>query len=207
MRGEAKERGVNKSKKESWNENDLKVTWAEIIPPEMWEELAMKLNLGSNYDKGAPTANKHVTYHAYINKTAEEIRLNSQRRYRTDTEVFRVAIHLGMNLLYNIFIRKSDILEKSRTRFFYEALADVERDMERATMLDVINTKRADLAKKVNKKKMTHDEAKASLDRLFKTIPEEDRDYISQNIPQNEVENIKNIESDLMKNFLKLRND
>lgn len=200
MRGEAKERGVVKGVK--WDEKEVKKTWTEIIPKDMWEEVAVKLNLSSEYVKGTITANRHITYQAYLNKTAEEIRINSQRRYRTDTEIFRVSVHLGMNILWNIFCRKPEVLKKSRSKFFYETLMDVEKNMERATMAQIINTKKVELSKMLSKGTITYEEAQTEIKKLWDSVPEDDLDYVKKCIPKDDGEKIKNIGHNLMKDLL-----
>lgn len=200
MRGEAKERGVVKNSK--WSEGEIKKSWTDIIPEEMWEDVSKKLNLASEYEKGTQTANRHITYQAYLNKTVEEIRLNSQRRYRTDSEIFRVSVHLGMNLLYNIFCRKSKMLKKSRTRFFYEALQEVERNMERATMLSIMQEKNTEFTKKISKGKMTLEDAAIEMKRFWDNVPPEDLDFIKKGMSRENTDNVKNIGNDLVKKFV-----
>ena len=200
MRGSPKDRGVINHDK--WDEKDAKKTWSDIIPESLWNEMVTKLNLSSEYVKGTQTAHRNVTYQSYLNKLAEEFRCNSQRRYRTDSEIFRVAIHLGINILYNIFIKKAGALKKSRSMFFYEALQEIESNMERATMAHIMNSTKAELSKKVNKGKMTHEEAVKELKKFWKTIPEEDLEYVKKYLSQHQVDNVRNIGEDLLKDVI-----
>jgi len=114
MRCQGRERG----KVKNWSSDDAKKSWAEIIPEELWDELGEKLNLNSEYPKGTPTVARHVTYQSFLNKLAEEIRLSKSSQFRTDTEIFRVSIHLGMGILYNIFCRDRNCIQESRGYFF-----------------------------------------------------------------------------------------
>lgn len=203
MRGEAKSRGVIKNEK--FTEKDAKKkTWVEIIPDELWDEMGQKLNLSSEYEKGTLTVHRNVTYQTYLNKLAEEIRCNSGKRYRTDSEIFRVAVHLGMNILYNIFFRKTKMLKKTRSAFFYEVLQDVERNMERATMAHDMSLKRAELINMIKHRKITRDEALAEMDKFWKAVPEEDAEYIRGCLNNKNVDNVRNIYDDLTRNDLNI---
>jgi len=199
MRIQAKERGRIK-----WTGAEAKKSWAEIIPEELWEELGDKLNFSSEYPKGTPTVARHVTYQSFLNKLAEEIRLSPRSFFRTDTEIFRVTIHLGMGILYNIFCRDRNCIEESRGYFFYKALRDVEREMERATVISVISEKRIALNALVKNRSMTKENAQKSLKKLVNALPKADQQFVMDFFNKPKVDNVIDIGDEMMKDFIML---
>lgn len=199
MRLQAKERGKIK-----WTDSEAKKSWAELIPEELWEELGEKLNLNSEYPKGTPTVARHITYQSFINKLAEEIRLSRNSFYRTDTEIFRVAVHLGIGILYNIFCRDRKCIEESRGYFFYKAVRDVEREMERATVISVINDKKIALQALVRGRTMSKEDAQKSLRKMINALPKNDQQFVIDFFNKPKTDNVVDIGEDIMKDYISL---
>jgi hypothetical protein len=199
MRLQAKERGKIK-----WTGSEAKKSWAELIPEELWEDLGEKLNFSSEYPKGTPTVARHITYQSFLNKLAEEIRLSPNSFFRTDTEIFRVTIHLGMGILYNIFCRDRKCIEESRGYFFYKALRGVEREMERATVISVINEKRVALNNLVKNRSMTKENAQESLNKLVNALPKADQQFVRDFFNRPKVDNVVDITDEMMKDSISL---
>jgi len=184
-----------------WTDDEAKRSWAEAIPIELWDELFDKLNFSSEYPKGTVTAARHVTYSQHINKLAEMIRISKKSCFRTDSEIFRVAVHHGIGLMYNVFCNNNNETKKTRSHFFYAALKDLEKQMERATMISIINEKAAALSALIKNKSMTDEEAHEALEKIYATLPEDDKEYIVGFFKKPKVDNIRNIHDDLMKSF------
>ena len=184
-----------------WND-DSKVSWAEAIPPELWDELFEKLNWGSEYPKGTITAARHVTYSQHFNRLAEMIRLSKKSVFRTDTEIFRVAIHQGMGLLYNVFCNSKNSTKNTRSHFFYEAIKDLEKKMEQATMVSVLNEKISELSVMIKKHAMSREQANAEIDKLFMKLPEDDKEHVVAFFKNPNSDNVRNINEDLINNFV-----
>jgi len=199
MRLQARERGKIK-----WTDSEAKKSWAEIIPEELWEELGEKLNFSSEYPKGTPTVARHVTYQSFLNKLSEEIRLSRNSFFKTDTEIFRVAIHLGIGILYNVFCRDRKCIEESRGYFFYKALRDVEREMERATIISVVQEKKTALNALVKKRSMTKETAQESLNKLVNSLPKADQQFVRDFFNRPKVDNVVDIAEEMMKDSISL---
>lgn len=199
MRTEGRERGKIK-----WVDEEAKKSWAEVIPPELWDELAEKLNFSSEYPKGTPTVARHITYQSFINKLAEEIRLSPMSFFRTDTEVFRVAVHQGIGILYNIFCRNKKCIQESRGYFFYKALRDVERQMERATIISIISDKKTALSSLVKNRSMSKEDANEALLKLFNSLPGPDQRFVKEFFSRPKVDNVIEIGDDILKGFAQL---
>lgn len=199
MRCQGRERG-----KAKWTNDDAKKSWAEIIPEELWDELGEKLNLNSEYPKGTPTVARHVTYQSFLNKLSEEIRLSKNSQFRTDTEIFRVSIHLGIGILYNIFCRDRKCIEESRGYFFYKAVRDVEREMERATVISVVQEKRNALNALVKNRSMSKEDAVDSLNRMVDALPKSDQKFVRDFFSKPKVDNVIDIADEIMKDSVSL---
>lgn len=200
----AKPSGTDRFKMKWTDDDAVKKSWTDSIPPELWDELFALLNFSSEYPKGTLTAVRHVTYSQHFNRLAEMIRISKKSCFRTDTEVFRVAIHHGMGLLYNVFCNKKNEHKNTRSHFFYAALQDLEKKMERATMVSVINDKIAGLTECVNKREMTKEEAQENLNVLLNTLPEDDKEYFRVFFRKPNKDNVRSIGEELMKNFTML---
>lgn len=184
-----------------WLTNDEKKSLAELIPDEMWDELAGKLNFSPEYPKGTQTVSRHITYQSHINKLVEEIRCSKKSRFRTDSEVFRVIVHHGVGLVWNVFCRKPEKLSKSRAYFFYEILQEIEKEMERASMIAEIRENKKKLLAKVKSKDMTKEDAKKAFDKLMGAVADEDRNFIKSFFNEDREDNVTDIDSYLMKSF------
>jgi len=199
MRLQARERGKIK-----FTDEQAKKSWAEVIPEELWDELAEKLNFSSEYPKGTPTVARHVTYQSFLNKLAEEIRLSPNSFFRTETEIFRVAIHHGIGILYNIFCRNRKCIQESRGYFFYKALRDVEREMERATIISIIQGKRSDLETLVRKRSMSAEDANLSFNRLVNALPKRDQEFVREFFSRPSKDNVIELETEIGKEIIRL---
>lgn len=193
----AKERG------KWWTEEDLQTkSWVDLIDDELWTEIAAKINLGSEYPKGTQTAVKNITYSAYLNKAAEMIRLAAKPRYRTETEIFRVALHLGFASLYNIFCKNNGkLLKTTRCGIFYEALKNVEKKMERAHIIALLDAKMIELSDLMKEGGMDQDEADEILKYMHESLPEEDQKAIKEHMTKANQGNIRNIKAELRSKF------
>jgi len=199
MRLQARERG-----KVKWTDAEAKKSWAEIIPEELWEELGEKLNFSSEYPKGTATVARHITYQSFLNKLAEEIRLSPNSFFRTDTEIFRVAVHLGIGILYNVFCRDRKCIQESRGYFFYKALRDVEKEMERATVISIVNEKRVALNALVKNRSMTKEDAQNALKKMVLALPKADQQFVTDFFNKPKVDNVIDIGDEMMKEFITL---
>ena len=184
---------------------ESKQSWVETLSQETWDTIAERINLSSEYPKGTQTAVRHVTYAAHLNKIAEIVRLSSGLRFRTETEIFRVAIHQGMSVLYSIICsNKEKKTRKTRAYFFYEALKDVEKSMERASMISIIKEKIDECANHIKRKNITREAANAELEKLFSTLPEEDKSYIIAFFKAPRTDNVFDINGEIVNELMKL---
>ena len=197
MRKTTKERG------RWWTEEDLQTkSWVDLIDEELWIEIAAKINLGSEYPKGTQTAVKNVTYSAYLNKAAEMIRLAAKPRYRTETEIFRVALHHGFASLYSIFCKNNGKLAKgTRYGIFYNALKDVEKKMERAQIISMLDTKMIELSDKIKDGSMDQEQADEIIIYLYESTSEEDQKAIKAHMDKANSGNVRNIKAELRSKF------
>ena len=194
-------RGVAKK----WSDDELKSkkSWTSIISIGLWEEVLERINLSGEYPKGTQTAVRHVTYSAYINKVVETIRLTAKPRFRTDTEIFRIAIHIGITFMYFIFcVLPESSKKKARGHFFYEALGQMEKKMERATMVIVAREKSAELLNLVKQGGIDAGEAQEEMDKLLSTLDSADGDYVRHLVISPKADNVKMLNEDLLKKIM-----
>lgn len=184
-----------------WLKDDEKQSLAELLDDEIWDELAGKLNFSPEYPKGTQTAARHITYQSHINKLVEEIRCSKKSRFRTDSEVFRVIVHHGVGIVWNVFCRKSDKLNKSRAHFFYEVLQEIEKEMERATMVAEIRGAKIKLLAKVKGKDMTKEDAKKAFDKLMGAVSDEDKKFVKAFFHEEKEDNVTDLNIYLTKSF------
>jgi len=189
-------RGV--AKKWSDDEATSRRSWTSIISIGLWEEIVDRISLSSEYPKGTQTSPRHVTYSSHLNKMAETIRLVSKGRFRTETELFRVAIHIGMSVLYFIFcLLPYDSKKQARGHMFFEALIDLEKKMERASLVIIAKEKSESLMDYVKKGGMPADEAILEMDKFLSTVDPEDAEYIRSMVMGKHTDNVKVLNEEL----------
>jgi hypothetical protein len=200
MKAQGRERGTTVK----WTEEEVtsKKSWVNLITFDLWEKIAETIHLGSEYPKGTQTVSKHVTYSAYLNKVVEQIRLAAKNRFRTETEIFRIAIHIGIAVLYTIFITNKNVVKKSRGFFFYKALGELNKKMERATMISVVKEKSAELMEHIKKGSMDFDEANKDMKEFLDALDSDDKEYVTNFISTPKNDNIKNINENLLKKLM-----
>lgn len=197
MRKSTKERG------KWWTEEDLQVkSWVDLIDEELWAEIASKINLGSEYPKGTQTAVRNITYSAYLNKAAEMIRLAAKPRYRTETELFRVALHHGFASLYNIFCKSNGKLMKdTRYAIFYDALKTVEKKMELAQIISMLDAKMIALSDLIKEGSMDQEQADEIIKYLYEGLPDGDQKAVKSHMERANTGNVRNIKAELRSRF------
>jgi len=186
-----------------WDEDQLgNQSWTRLIDPPVWANIIDKMNLSGEYPRGTMTSVRHLTFHHILNKSVEIIRLNSKGRFRTETEIFRIALHLGMQILYHVFCTDPVLVKKTRGSFFFKALEDANRKMERATLISIIDDKISELAELKKKNSISADEANGIVHELMESLPEEDRDYIRECFERKIDSSVRNIKHGLRKEFI-----
>jgi len=193
-----------------WTEEEIKakISWTDLIDKETWDAILYKINLSGEYPKGTQTAVKHITYSAYINKVVETIRLDSKPRFRTDTEIFRIALHIGITVLYKIFCSLSDnkdikdSVKSSRGYFYYQALEDLNKKIERAGMVAMVKEKCMELEELVKKNNMSFEESQDNMDILLKSLDCSDEKYVRSYLSNDRRDNVTNINESFIKRLM-----
>jgi H2-forming N5,N10-methylenetetrahydromethanopterin dehydrogenase-like enzyme len=193
-----------------WTEEEIKAktSWTDLIDKETWDAILSKINLSGEYPKGTQTAVKHITYSAYINKVVETIRIDAKPRFRTDTEIFRISVHLGITLLYKIFCSLSDnkdikdSVKNSRGYFFYQALEDLNKKIERAGMVAMVKEKSMELEELVKKHNMTYEESQENMDILLNALDRSDEKYVRSFLGTDRKDNVTNINESFLKRLM-----
>lgn len=190
--------------KPKWTEEEItsKTSWVTLVAKDVWEKITEAIHLGSEYPKGTQTVSKHITYTSYLNKVVEQIRLAAKPRFRTETEIFRIAIHIGLTVLYTIFITNKESVGESRGFFFYKALADLNSKMERATIVSIIKEKTVEMMELVKKNCMTIEDGNDEINELLKTLTPADREYVTSFITTSRMDNVKDINESLLKKLM-----
>jgi hypothetical protein len=196
--------------KVKWTEEEIKskTSWTEFIDKDTWDAILAKINLSGEYPKGTQTAVKHVTYSSYINKVIETIRLESKPRFKTDTELFRIALHVGVTVLYKIFCTLpnnpdlKDTIKNSRGYFFYQSLEDLNKKIERAGLIATVKEKADELDALVKKNNMSWEESKYEMDRLLKSLGSGDEEYIRTFLGKDRPNNVTNINESFLKRLM-----
>jgi hypothetical protein len=197
------EDGKGIAKKWSEDEATSRKSWTSLISIGLWEEIVDRISLCSEYPKGTQTSPRHVTYSSHLNKMAETIRLASKGRFRTETELFRVAIHIGMSVLYFIFcLLPHDSKKQARGHMFYEALIDLEKKMERASLVVIAKEKLDGLMEYVKKDAMPAEEAMDEMNKFLLTVNEEDAEYIRTIVLGKRQDNVKMMNQELRKKIM-----
>ena len=197
MKKTANSKGVVKPK---WTEGEVKKYWADYIPPETWDELFDSLNFSSEYPKGTDKSVRNITYSTHLNRLTEIIRLSEKSQFRTDTEIFRVALHHGISLLYNVFCGR-DKSKKVRGHLFYEAVKDFDKKMELATIVSVVHNKVSEVKKHISQGNLSKSEGNAELEKLISALPNDDKIYVKKFFKQDNDGNVKNFNREFTRDF------
>jgi polyhydroxyalkanoate synthesis regulator phasin len=196
--------------KVKWTEEEIKskTSWTEFIDKDAWDAILAKINLSGEYPKGTQTAVKHVTYSSYINKVIETIRLESKPRFRTDTELLRISLHVGITVLYKIFCtlpnnpELKESIKNSRGFFFYQALEDLNKKMERAGLVSMVKEKADELDMLVKKGNMTVEESIDEMNKLLRSLGSGDEEYVRSFLGKDRPNNVTNINESFIKRLM-----
>lgn len=151
-------------------------SWAKMVN---WEDILPFINLAGEYPKGTPTTNRSLNFHSRLNNIAEQIQVENKVRFRTMSEIFRIALHIGMQVLYHIFCLKKDLLKNGRGYFFYLELEKAHRLFERAKMGEDLERYTDQLLEDVRKGSTTKEKARAAWREMFSAVPDVDKPHIA----------------------------
>jgi hypothetical protein len=163
-----------------WNpDQDLTAGKSFVYKIPNWDEVVAAMNLSGEYEKGTPIVSRSVSYHAKIGSIAEQIQLCGKSRFRTITEVLRVAIQLGIHILYHIYCVKGAKSDTSYAAVFFKQLEISENRSKVAKIaLEIVNQMK-ECEKCVLEGTMTLESARSNLLELYESVPEDGKKYIS----------------------------
>lgn len=170
---------VKGREKANWNiDNELSTkSWCKMVD---WTKTIPFINFTSMYPKGTPTTSKSIIYHQSLNNIAERIQVNNKIRFRTMSEIFRVALHIGMQVLYHVFCVEPNLETNSRGYFFFKELEQAQRLFERAQMIARLDDVIKNLQECIKHETVTEKDAYTQFVRLLDAMPEVDRAYAKE---------------------------
>jgi len=181
---------VRGEKNVRWNpETELSSSRSWVTKIANFDEVIALMNLSGEYEKNTPIIARSVSYHAKIGSIAEQIQICGKNRFRTITEVLRVAMHLGINILYHIYCIKNAKNENVYGAVFFKNLEIAEERGKLAKIASEFVNQIKECEKNLRNGTMTVDEVSHILTDLYNVLPENSKNYvqhaIKEQIPEN----------------------
>src|SRR5512145_1429211 len=156
-------------------DNNMKTdNWCSRVD---WDKVASYINYSGHYQKSAPLTSRSLSYHQSINNIVEQIMTREKFRWKTPTEVLRVALHVGMQVLYHNFITTTIGRDNSRGYFFFLEMQKAHRLQERANMISLLDSKMQELMEEVNKGVLPKADAIQQFRDLYLALPDPDKPF------------------------------
>jgi hypothetical protein len=174
MRNSGKERSNWKVEEQLINGNKSFVHFIEN-----WEEVIPHINFSGEYEKGTPTISRSLTYHQKFNAIAEEI-MNGSKRYKTITEVLRIALNIGIQVLYYVFVKHQNLKSKGYASHYFKQLELSQHRHARAEIVETFLIEIQHMQEDVSKGSMPSNDATRNLQQLYDSVPDDDKPYVSE---------------------------
>lgn len=171
-----------------------------------WDEVVTYLNLSGEYPKGTVTTTRSLNYHQKLNSIAEAIMWRSKGRYKTVSDILRVSLHLGIQILYKMFCSDSSASEKQRTDFFFKQLENTGYLLERAQMVKEVEFAMSRVSQELQMPNtpLTQEEGNKIISDLIASVPAEDRAYVKNHVSRvGTGSNVTPIKPEIMENLMR----
>jgi hypothetical protein len=143
-----------------------------------WNNITPYINFAGQYPKGIPLTTRSINYHQALNNVAERIQIANKVRFKTITEIFRIALHIGMQVIYHTFVFAPGLAKDTRGYFFYMELEKAHRLLERARMSESLYSYSLELLEMVRKGTLSEDDCKKQFKTLYDAIPDVDKPHV-----------------------------
>lgn len=109
-------------------------SWTEYVN---WDAFVDKMPLAVTYGKGVPIVKKTVYMNQWHQHVIEQILHAAKQCFRTETDLTRSIMNMGLVMYYNIFI-KNIAAKNADDDFFYQSIRDQEKAWKTSDMVEVI---------------------------------------------------------------------
>ncbi len=137
-----------------------------------------KMNLSTVYPKGTQTTSKTITFHQLINSIAEQILTIEKSRFRTLSEVFRCALHLGIQVLWYIIKVNPEIIKSTRGQSFFDSLTQEGDIFVKAQIVECFDNHIKRVKEFIDHGKISEEDGRESIKKAWDKIPHDDKEFV-----------------------------
>ena len=145
-----------------------KGSWVHMID---WVDIVPKICLSTDYPKGTQTTSRSICYAQHLNVIADQIQGANKSRFKTISEVMRLALHIGIAVLYKILFHDKGLSEGSRAKFFFDAMNDIDLLMESGQIVALIQEKHRSVLEMTRRGLISDEEARDAVRRAYESVP------------------------------------
>lgn len=148
--------------------------WTEHVN---WDSFVDKMPLAISYGKGLPTIKKTVYMLQWHQHVLEQIMQSAKHHFRTETDLTRSIMNIGIVMYYNIFIKNQGI-RNDAAEFFYKVVRDCEQEFRNTDMAEAMKHTIRNTKIKCRQRLMTPEVAAKIYNDMLNAVPNEHRDSV-----------------------------
>ncbi len=167
-----------------WNDS----SWTEAVN---WGDFVDKMPLSIAYEKGSPIVRKTVYMTQWHQHVMEQILHEARTHFRTETDLTRSIMNIGVIMFYHIFVKDKG-LEEEKTKFFYELIRSLESDWKKADMIEAVCLEVDKIKARRRNRSLTKERSQELIETIIAHSPDEYKEEI-QEAAYSRIENVTDI--------------